>query len=353
MKEERRQQQNLDRDVDRLFQEGFQEKARRLEAEAAREGIGMPDGRAEELLQAMLGSIRAGELGEEARRKLDEPADGTGISGKGVVADGAEDTQELLRLGRALKESGRSLEELLAAMPPAGQEPSLGAGAVSSGEISNAEEPGRDGKRKNGRGTHGRRRFFRTRRARVFAGTAAALVVVCAVTMSTQANRMYWVELLETLFVRGMGTVADEETYTEEGWGSGEGEALGEIKEKLGLEPLYFNEKPQGIAYEDAEVDDETGIGRVFYTYNDLIITVKMWRTSQRMTITVYYDGEVLESFQKELYDGTQVTVQKIQRDAEHTAYTVDFDRNGAFYSIMGDVSEDILDELIENVRFW
>ena len=37
MKEERRQQQNLDMDVDRLFQEGFQEKARRLEAEAARE----------------------------------------------------------------------------------------------------------------------------------------------------------------------------------------------------------------------------------------------------------------------------------------------------------------------------
>ena len=233
MKEERRQQQNLDRDVDRLFQEGFQEKARRLEAEAAREGAGMPDGRAEELLQAMLGSIRSGELGEEARRKLDEPADGAGISGKSAVADGAEDTQELLRLGRALKESGRSLEELLAAMPPAGQEPSLGAGAVSSGEISNAEEPGRDGKGKTGRGTHGRRRFFRTRRARVFAGTAAALVVVCAVTMSTQANRMYWVELLETLFVRGMGTVADEETYTEEGWRSGEGEALDAIKEDM------------------------------------------------------------------------------------------------------------------------
>ena len=353
MKEERRQQQNLDMDVDRLFQEGFREKARHLEAEAAREGAGMPDGRAEELLQAMLGSIRSGELGEEARRKLDEPADGAGISGKSAVADSAEDTQELLRLGRALKESGRSLEELLAAMPPAGQEPSPGAGAVSNGEISNAEEPGRDGKGKTGRGTHGRRRFFRTRRARVFAGTAAALAVVCAVTMSTQANRMYWVELLETLFVRGMGTVADEETYTEEGWGREEEAALDMIKKEIGVEPLYFNEKPEGMNYDNVEIDADLDVGKTFYKYNGLIITVKMWRTSWETTITAYYDGNQIDNWTQELYDGMPVEIKKIQRDEDHTAYTLDFKRNGAFYSIVGDVPEDIFEKLVENIRFW
>ena len=353
MKEERRQQQNLDRDVDRLFQEGFQEKARRLEAEAAREGIGMPDGRAEELLQAMLGSIRAGELGEEARRKLDEPVDGAGISGKGVVADGAEDTQELLRLGRALKESGRSLEELLAAMPPAGQEPSTGAGAVSSGEISNAEEPGRDGKRKNGRGTHGRRRFFRTRRARVFAGTAAALAVVCAVTMSTQANRMYWVEVMERLFLGGAGVVADPEEYMEEDWSSDESLALDAIKEQIGIEPLYFNEKPDGMDYDSVELDGDVGVGKIFYRYNGLIITVKMWRTSWKTAITAYYDGEQIDNWTRELYDGMPVEIKKVQRDEKSTAYALDFERNGAFYSIIGDVPEEVFEKLVENIRFW
>ncbi len=356
MKENRRQQKGseigiLDRETDQLFQEEFQEQAKRLEAEATKEPIEIPDDRASQMLEEMLGKIRSGQLGEEARQKLDAPAGSTAyaqeeaaeetrIIDKGEEPE--EDTEELLQLGRALKESGKKLEDILREMPAADHPPDRLNEVLEDTSEAAAEKPARP-----------RRRVLSSRKARIFAGAAAALAVVCAVTLSTSANRMYWVELFSQIFGNDAGVAVDNEAHYEEGLFREEDQALDAIKEQIGIEPLYFSIKPTGLRYDDAELNEEMGWGKMFYTYNDLIMTVNMRRASREITSTTYYDGEEIGSFQGELYDGTPIVMRKIQRDAEHTAYALDFERNNAFYSMIGDMEEEVFTDLVKNIRFW
>ena len=326
---------------DQRLAEEFRATAKELEARAlARQPqTELPAEDAQAMLDRMLAQIHADpELHKRAEQLVEVP-ESTGENEKGsdgkmdreasvptvhTENDEEADMEELIRLGRALKNSGKTLEDVI------GKE-----AAQSSSDKD---------KRK-------RRRWRKS--ARIFIGAAASAAVVLIVSINSNAMRMYWVEKLGWLLGnKPVTTVNNDEEHFSEDREYTETEALDLIKDELGIRPLYFLTMPEGMNYDALYIDEDAQWAKMFYLYESKVLTVLMDKSNKDMSFGVVYDGEDLGNINVQLKN-VDVTIHKIQRDERHIAYSAEMEYGSAFYYVSADMDEEEFLSLIKNVEFW
>lgn len=326
---------------DQRLAEEFRATAKELEARAlARQPqTELPAEDAQVMLDRMLAQIHADpELHKRAEQLVEVP-ESTGENEKGsdgkmdreasvpivhTENDEEADMEELIRLGRALKNSGKTLEDVI------GKE-----AAQSSSDKD---------KRK-------RRRWRKS--ARIFIGAAASAAVVLIVSINSNAMRMYWVEKLGWLLGnKPVTTVNNDEEHFSEDREYTETEALDLIKDELGIRPLYFLTMPEGMNYDALYIDEDAQWAKMFYLYESKVLTVLMDKSNKDMSFGVVYDGEDLGNINVQLKN-VDVTIHKIQRDERHIAYSAEMEYGSAFYYVSADMDEEEFLSLIKNVEFW
>ena len=326
---------------DQRLAEEFRATAKELEARAlARQPqTELPAEDAQAMLDRMLAQIHADpELHKRAEQLVEVP-ESTGENGKGsdgkmdreasvptvhTKNDEEADMEELIRLGRALKNSGKTLEDVI------GKE-----AAQSSSDKD---------KRK-------RRRWRKS--ARIFIGAAASAAVVLIVSINSNAMRMYWVEKLGWLLGNKPVTTVDNEEHFVEDREYTETEALDLIKNTLGMKPLYFMNVPEGMKYSSVYIDEQTQWVKMFYTYNQKNVIVLMDRSNKDMSLSAVYDGNVLTDKTVKTIGNIDVDIACIQRDKKNSAYYATFELGNIFYQITGDMEEQKFIELVKNIEFW
>lgn len=326
---------------DQRLAEEFRATAKELEARAlARQPqTELPAEDAQAMLDRMLAQIHADpELHKRAEQLVEVP-ESTGENEKGsdgkmdreasvptvhTENDEEADMEELIRLGRALKNSGKTLEDVI------GKE-----AAQSSSDKD---------KRK-------RRRWRKS--ARIFIGAAASAAVVLIVSINSNAMRMYWVEKLGWLLGNKPVTTVDNEEHFIEDREYTETEALDLIKNELGIRPLYFMEKANGMMYDNMYIDKEAQWAKMFYLYNNKNIIVFMDHSDKDMSLGAVYDGEIIDSKAIKTIGNVEVDVTHIQRDKKNFAYYATLKNGSVFYQVVGDMKPNIFDELIRNIEFW
>ena len=328
--------------LDQRLAEEFRATAKELEARAlARQPqTELPAEDAQAMLDRMLAQIHADpELHKRAEQLVEVP-ESTGENGKGsdgkmdreasvptvhTENDEEADMEELIRLGRALKNSGKTLEDVI------GKE-----AAQSSSDKD---------KRK-------RRRWRKS--ARIFIGAAASAAVVLIVSINSNAMRMYWVEKLGWLLGnKPVTTVNNDEEHLGEDREYSEIEVLDLIKDELGIRPLYFMKKTNGMAYDSMYIDKEAQWAKMFYQYNNKNIIVLMDRSDKEMSFGSVYDGEIIDSETIKTIGNVEADITHIQRDKKNFAYYATLKNGSVFYQIVGDMETDIFYDLIRNIEFW
>lgn len=325
---------------DQRLAEEFRATAKELEARAlARQPqTELPAEDAQAMLDRMLAQIHADpELHKRAEQLVEVP-ESTGENEKGsdgkmdreasvptvhTENDEEADMEELIRLGRALKNSGKTLEDVI------GKE-----AAQSSSDKD---------KRK-------RRRWRKS--ARIFIGAAASAAVVLIVSINSNAMRMYWVEKLGWLLGNKPVTTVDNEEHFVEDREYTETEALDLIKSELGIQPLYFMNKPDGMVYDDVYIEKDAGWTKIFYSYQQKILVVLMDKSNNEMSLGLTYDGEDM-SIQKREVNNIDILIRQIRRDKNNIGYCAEIEYGNAFYQITGDMEKEVLNELLDGIEFW
>lgn len=303
-----------DVELDALLREGFAEGARAIEEDAMSVELGIPEEQLKVDAQMMLDNILAQIHADpelDARAKAEVPA--------------RDDTDELIRLGRALKESGKTLEDV-----------------IGDEEVTFEKKPS------------GRPRRI-SRPAKMFVGVAASLLVVFTVSMNSSAMKNFLIERLGWKIGENPATTIDTEAdlHFSEDREYSEVEALEVIKNELGIAPLYFREKPEGMIFDKVYVEAEAQWAKMFYIYNELVVTVLMDKTTEDMSMSVIYDGKQIEKREVEIpLFATTVTVEKIQRDDVSTGFYAEMEYGNAFYVIKADMEETVFIELIQSITF-
>lgn len=184
------------------------------------------------------------------------------------------------------------------------------------------------------------------------AGMAAvALACIFAASMTSEANRKYLVNSVRIWSGDDTKTVNYNDDSNENA-NLDEDKAIADIEEKLGIEMPRFYYRPQGMQFENYEVEELLEVARIEYKYNDSVIILyidKQNESSESKMNSRHGDesGTVVVN-----EEGTQVSISEIEDIDEKACYSAEWTKDSVMYCLSGRMDIKDLKKIIKEMKF-
>ena len=184
------------------------------------------------------------------------------------------------------------------------------------------------------------------------AGMAAvALACIFAASMTSEANRKYLVNSMRIWSGDDTKTVNYNDDSNENA-NLDEDKAIVDIEEKLGIEMPRFYYRPQGMQFENYEVEELLEVARIEYKYNDSVIILyidKQNESSESKMNSRHGDesGTVVVN-----EEGAQVSISEIEDIDEKACYSAEWTKDSVMYCLSGRMDIKDLKKIIKEMKF-
>lgn len=192
----------------------------------------------------------------------------------------------------------------------------------------------------------------RNRIARVAAAVLVCAAGVFAASMTSQANRSYFIDSVK--FWTGNDTnIAIENDENNEKASKDEDEAIFEIEQKLGIIVPKFMYRPSKLKFQDYMISSDYGYALIEYEYKEKILSVYINQyTKNSKSSDVNFDGKIIKKVKLEDED-TTIEIRKIQSETDiQPSYTASWKDGSKIYQISCKMEEEEFIKLIEGIRF-
>lgn len=242
-------------------------------------------------------------------------------------------------------EPGSSKEAGTAAWATAGFNSPVKTETVAVSDIGVSSENGS----KNDRPVRKKRSYLRLGKVAGVAGVC--LLCVFAASMTSEANRSYFIRGLRYLSGDDTRVVVDNDENNET-VNTDEYEAIEDIENKIGVEVPEFYYRPNKMKFRDYTVAESTGVAYMEYQYKNTMIMFYIDKqnddTASNMNL-VKGDEITIDTIKE---NGVEVTIKKIQ-DAEDTStYTAVWTKDEVSYSLVGKIELEDLKKIVEYMKF-
>ena len=173
------------------------------------------------------------------------------------------------------------------------------------------------------------------------AARVAAAVLVCsagifAASMTSQANRNYFIDSVRYWFGDDTKIVVDNDRTNEKEC-EDEQTALDNIEKEISAKVPQFMYRPDGFEFKDYYVSTSAGYAVMEYYYGENIIMVYIGRYDQEAKSSVYIlDGKVIDKVNLE-NENITVNIEKVKDDADtNENYVACWKDEAIFYQITG-----------------
>ncbi len=202
---------------------------------------------------------------------------------------------------------------------------------------------------KNDRPVRKKRSYLRLGKVAGVAGVC--LLCVFAASMTSEANRSYFIRGLRYLSGDDTRVVVDNDENNET-VNTDEYEAIEDIENKIGVEVPEFYYRPNKMKFRDYTVAESTGVAYMEYQYKNTMIMFYIDKqnddTASNMNL-VKGDEITIDTIKE---NGVEVTIKKIQ-DAEDTStYTAVWTKDEVSYSLVGKIELEDLKKIVEYMKF-
>lgn len=198
----------------------------------------------------------------------------------------------------------------------------------------------------------GRKKMKRAKHSGWFhhwAAWAAVMVCVFVVGVSTDANRMKMVNVLNTWIGEEALLRVNNETDREIVHNEEEKVDV-EIEEKLGIQPIHFMYEVEGMEFTGYEIDESAQIARIFYTYRNSILTIIMRKNEEGTAKGSIKDGEAGDGFTVQTAIGN-IEVLDIEGKLG-VKYMAEFIYDNVYYHILGELPKEEFTKLLASIFF-
>lgn len=191
-----------------------------------------------------------------------------------------------------------------------------------------------------------RRSYYRL--AKVAGFVLVSAMCVFAASMTSEANRDYFVKHVGVLMGKDTRVIVDNDEENERA-NTDEYAARDDIEKTLGIELPRFFYRPDTFEYYNYEVEPYAGVARIEYKYKDTIIEFGIDKVNESTTSKLdSVHGEDLETVYLERED-MDVQISKIQDNLDETPnYMAQWKKDGTLYYIVGKIE---LEELIKTIK--
>lgn len=189
------------------------------------------------------------------------------------------------------------------------------------------------------------------------AARVAAAVLVCsagifAASMTSQANRSYFIDSVRYWAGDDTRIVVDNDRTNEKEC-EGEQTAIDDIEEKLGVDIPYLMYRPQGFKFKDYSISKDFEYALLQYDYKDTILTVYVNKYDKETKSSgASLDGKEIETI-KLPEEEISIQVKKIMAKGDKKAsYVAYWNNSTEFYQIEAQMEEEEFVKLIKNIKF-
>lgn len=194
----------------------------------------------------------------------------------------------------------------------------------------------------------------RNRLARVAAVMLVCAAGVFAASMTSQANRSYFIDSVklwtgnDTKIVGGNASKNDSSKMEEDEEG-----AITDISEQLKINVPRFVYRPNTFEFKDYEVDKNLKFGLMEYQYKNTIVTLYVDQNSDAQNSSaIGLDGREIKKIEFS-DDDIVITLMEVEdkkdQDRNYVAY---WKQEAVYYQISGKMEENEFEKLIKNIRF-
>lgn len=189
------------------------------------------------------------------------------------------------------------------------------------------------------------------------AARVAAAVLVCsagifAASMTSQANRRYFIDSVRYWVGHDMKIGVDNDRTNEKEC-EDEQTALDNIEKEISAKVPQFMYRPDGFEFKDYYVSTSAGYAVMEYYYGENIIMVYIGRYDQEAKSSAYIlDGKVIDKVNLE-NENITVNIEKVKDDADtNENYVACWKDESIFYQITGKMQKEEFIKFIKNIVF-
>ena len=243
-------------------------------------------------------------------------------------------------------ESGSSKEAGTAARATEGFNSPVKTETVAVSDIEVSSEKGS----KNDRPVRKKRSYLRLGKIAGVAGVC--LMCVFAASMTSEANRNYWVRGFKYLTGNDTKVISDNDENNEIA-NVDEDKAIQDIEDKIGVKVPEFYYRPDGMKFWNYQFSEETSAARIEYQYKDTILMFYINKQSEDRSSHIY---SLHGDEQERIIAGdekTEVVIDKVYDEGEEMpSYTASWTKDDMFFILSGRVDIEELRKIIKYMKF-
>lgn len=192
----------------------------------------------------------------------------------------------------------------------------------------------------------------RNRLARVAAVMLVCAAGVFAASMTSQANRSYFIDSVKLWTGNDTSISVDNDAESDIGDRS-EQEAIENIKNELKIKVPLFMYRPEQLRFLDYALSRDLCYVLMEYEYKENIMSVYINKYDRNSKSTdLKLDGKIIKSIRLE-DDGIVIDIRKIQSETDKKAtYEASWEDNNKIYQVSCKMEEDEFIKFIEGIRF-
>ena len=192
-----------------------------------------------------------------------------------------------------------------------------------------------------------KRRLLGRKRVRMLVAVAAVMAALLGMGLVGSGKKVY--EPKVTQNARG-DEVSTKVENSESGYEQyDEEEVCQEIQEKLGVLPVRFKYRPEGMKLDWYEIDDESGEAVLEYSVENIKIHVAIYEKNGDSRVESQYDGIVLEKV-IQAFSGEEISIYEIEGSPQGVYYSAVFEYLNTYYELSSDIEEAEMKKIIENI---
>ena len=188
--------------------------------------------------------------------------------------------------------------------------------------------------------------FGKTRR-RMLIAVAAVMVLLLGMGIVGSTKKLYIPVIMQK--ERGDEVNTKVENSESTAIDIDEDEVCQEIQDKLGVLPVKFKYRPEGMELTNYLFDESAGEAILEYTINDKILHITIYKKNDDSSINSQKDGETLDEVLVESC-GLTVPVQQVEGSPTESYYVTTFEYLNTYYSISSNIVEEEFQKIIENI---
>ena len=215
--------------------------------------------------------------------------------------------------------------------------------AVSDIEVSSEKSS------KNDRPVRKKRSYLRL--GKVVGVAGVCLMCVFAASMTSEANRNYWVRGFKYLTGNDTKVIVDNDENNEIA-NVDEDKAIQDIEDKIGVKVPEFYYRPDGMKLLDYVISEETSVVQMEYQCEETILMLYINKQNDITSSNIYsLHGDVQESIVAG-DEKTKVAIEKVYDEGENApSYTANWTKDDVMYALYGRIDIDELKKIIKEMR--